>query len=97
MDTAMTTELQRAMARYEDARIAYKKAVLASLNGRSRGESIRESIREFQNASRDLRRLTGAPPRPRAGAAVQSQAAVAPRRQSAVASVGFFRRLLSAS
>ena len=58
----MTTELQRVMARYEDARIAYKKAVLASLNGDSSGESIRQAIREFQAASADLRRVTGAPP-----------------------------------
>lgn len=94
----MTTELQRAMARYEDARIAYKKAVLASLNEKSRGDDIRESIREFQKASADLRRLTGAPPRPRAVASAHSQAAVVrPRAQPAFAAVGFFRRLLNAS
>lgn len=93
----MTTELQRAMARYEDARIAYKKAVLASLDSRARGENIRDAIREFQNASADLRRLTGAPPRPRA-ATVQPQAVILrPRPQSTFAAVGFFRRLLSAS
>jgi hypothetical protein len=72
---AMTTELQRVMARYEDARIAYKKAVLASLNGDSSGESIRQAIREFQAASADLRRVTGAPPAPRPSTAPPTMSA----------------------
>jgi hypothetical protein len=59
----MTTELQRAMARYEEARIQYKKAVLASLNGASNGDIIRQAIQSFQSANADLKRLT-APPRP---------------------------------
>src|SRR5512146_2592796 len=61
----MTTELQRVMARYEEARIAYKKAVLASLNGDSTGESIRQAITRFELAGAELRRITGAPPRVR--------------------------------
>ena len=62
----MTTELQRAMARYEEARIHYRKAVLASLNGASNGDTIREAIRSFQRANADLKRLTAPPPAPRA-------------------------------
>lgn len=58
----MTTELQRAKARYEEARIAYKRAVLASLNGDAGGDAIRESIRTFQDASSELRRITGTTP-----------------------------------
>ncbi len=69
----MTTELQRAMARYEEARGQYKKAVLASLNGDSSGRVIRSAIQEFQAASAELRRvsppravpLTASPARPR--------------------------------
>ena len=64
----MTTELQRAMAQYEEARVEYKKAALASLNGASNGDAIREAIQRFQAASADLKRLTatGAPPPTRA-------------------------------
>ena len=62
----MTTELQRAMARYEEARIRYRKAVLASLNGASNGDTIREAIKSFQRANADLMRLTAPPPAPRA-------------------------------
>ncbi|HEX7623896.1 MAG TPA: hypothetical protein VF400_10030 [Anaeromyxobacteraceae bacterium] len=62
----MTTELQRAMARYEEARIRYRKAVLASLNGASNGEAIREAIKSFQRANAELKRLTAPPPAPRA-------------------------------
>jgi len=91
----MTTELQRAMARYEDARIQYKKAVLSSLNGAS-GDAIRDSIQEFQKASADLRKLTGAPPR--ITASVQKpRVADPPRTERAVAGTSFFRRLLNAS
>lgn len=53
----MTTELKRAMARYEEARIQYRKAVLASLDGASNGDAIRAAIQRFQAASADLRRL----------------------------------------
>jgi hypothetical protein len=52
----MTTELQHAMARYEEARIAYRKAVLASLNGDSDGDAIREAIKDFQVARAGLKR-----------------------------------------
>jgi len=64
----MTTELQRAMARYEEARIQYKKAVLASLNGASNGEAIREAIQKFQKASAELRALRALPEEPAADA-----------------------------
>jgi hypothetical protein len=57
----MTTELQRAMAQYEEARVAYKKAVLGSLNGASNGDAIRQAIQAFQRASAELKRLVGAP------------------------------------
>jgi hypothetical protein len=65
----MTTELQRAMARYEEARIRYKKSVLASLHGAANGDAIREAIAAFQAASGDLKRLTPAEPGPPAEAA----------------------------
>ena len=72
----MTSQLQHAMAQYEDARIQYKKAVLASLNGTSRlrslapspggsasnGEAIRQAIRQFQDASAELKRHRAALP-----------------------------------
>ena len=61
----MTTELQRAMARYEEARIRYRKAVLASLDGASNGETIRDAIRSFQRASADLKRISAPLPAPR--------------------------------
>jgi hypothetical protein len=58
----MTTELQRAMARYEEARGRYKTAVLGSLNGDANGEAIRRAIHEFQRASAELRKVS--PPKP---------------------------------
>jgi hypothetical protein len=58
----MTAEVQRAMARYEEARIQYKKAVLASLQGATNGDAIRQAIHSFQRASADLRRLTAPSP-----------------------------------
>jgi hypothetical protein len=58
----MTAELQRAMAQYEEARIRYKKAVLASLAGASNGGAIRRAIQDFQGANSALKRLTDAPP-----------------------------------
>lgn len=54
----MTSELKRAMARYEEARVRYRKAVLASLDGASNGDVIRQSIRDFQRASAELKRLS---------------------------------------
>jgi hypothetical protein len=58
----MTTELQRAMAQYEEARAQYRKAVLASLGGASNGGAIRRAIQDFQGASSALKRLSAAPP-----------------------------------
>ncbi len=60
----MTSELQRAMAQYEEARAQYKKAVLASLNGKSNGETIRQAICKFQGASAELKRLQTTSPLP---------------------------------
>ena len=74
----MTSQLQHAMAQYEDARIQYKKAVLASLNDRSRlrsvapspgcsasnGDAIRQAICKFQDASAELRRCQATSPTP---------------------------------
>jgi hypothetical protein len=57
----MTPELRRAMARYEEARFLYRKAVLASLEGTSDGQAIRQAIRVFQRAKAELNRLEGAP------------------------------------
>lgn len=54
----MTNELKRAMARYEEARIRYRKAVLASLGGAANGDVIRQSIRDFQRASAELKRVS---------------------------------------
>jgi hypothetical protein len=57
----MTAELQLAMARYEEARIRYRKAVLASLDGTSGGDAIRQAIAECQQAGAELKRLQGGP------------------------------------
>lgn len=54
----MTTELQRAMARCEEARVRYRKAVLASLDGASNGDVIRQAIREYQRACAELKRIS---------------------------------------
>ncbi len=91
----MTTELQHVMARYEDARIQYKKAVLASLNGDANGEGIRAAIREFQQASAALRRLTGAAPRPAPAAHRVRATAAAKRPERSFVGAALFRRLLS--
>src|SRR3990172_3576312 len=56
------------MARYEEARFLYRKAVLASLDGTSKGQAIRQAIRVFQSAKAELNRLPGPPPPPRGGA-----------------------------
>jgi hypothetical protein len=93
----MTTELQRVMARYEEARIEYKKAVLSSLNGEARGEAIRQAIRDFQEASSELKRITGAPVRtPRPATSSNRAARAAPIRQAPSFGFSFFRRLLNA-
>ncbi len=52
----MTPELQRAMVRYEEARIQYRKALLASRDGACRGAAIREAIRAVQRANAELER-----------------------------------------
>ena len=84
----MTTELQRAMARYEEARIQYKKAVLASLGGASNGGAIRRAIQDFQGASSALKRLTAAPaPVPTVPSTPQDESEPFP-------GWGFMRRLL---
>lgn len=54
------------MARYEEARFLYRKAVLASLDGTSKGQAIRQAIRVFQSAKAELNRLEGPPPDARA-------------------------------
>jgi hypothetical protein len=56
----MTRELQRAMARYEEARGNYRVAVLGSLVTRGRGAAIRAAIEEYQAARAELGRLTTA-------------------------------------
>jgi hypothetical protein len=58
----MTPELQRAMARYEEARIQYRKALIASRDGAPQGAAIREAIREVQRASAELKRHRPEPP-----------------------------------
>jgi hypothetical protein len=85
----MTKELQHAMAEYEEARIRYRQAVLASLNGASNGEAIRSAIHAFQNARAELGRAGGTP------IAAQPQRAAAPEQRSA-SPWGFVRRLMHA-
>lgn len=65
--SAMTRELQRAMARCEEARIQYRKVVLASLSRASNGDAIRNAIQEFQSARAELnlaRARAAQPPKP---------------------------------
>ena len=91
----MTTELQRAMARYEEARVEYKKAVLASLGGASNGDAIRKAIQSFQRASAELKELTAT------GRAAPTPAAAPERPQreepEGFPAWGFMRRLLRAA
>ena len=82
----MTGELQRAMARYEEARFQYRKAVLASLDGASNGQAIQQAIRVFQGASADLKQLQRRLPHP----SEHSDESVTARNS------GFLQRLLSA-
>lgn len=100
----MTTELQHAMARYEEARIAYRKAVLASLNGESNGDAIRDAIKNFQVARAQLKRVGGAAGQP-AAAPAPAPARAAARREDTIgesldqigtAALSFFRGLLQA-
>jgi len=92
----MTTELQAAMARYEEARGRYQKAVLGSLGGVSNGDAIRDAIHEFQAASKELRRLM-----PNREAAVAPERAAAKRKRAeekpALTPLDFVWRLLRAS
>jgi hypothetical protein len=88
----MTTELQRAMARYEEARVQYRKAVLASLAGASNGDAIRQAIQSFQRANTDLERLAGRPPAPPAPRPEKRQR----RAPEAFPVWGFMRRFLKA-
>ncbi len=90
----MTTELKRAMARYEEARATYRSAVLASLDGRSKGEAILRAIGEFRAANWELKRLTEPAPLPRAA---RPEEAEEEEEESGSPGWGFFRRLLSAS
>ncbi len=85
----MTKELQHAMAEYEEARIRYRQAVLASLNGSSNGDAIRTAIQSFQSARAELARAGGTPNR----ATPQRPA----RDERAASSTwGFVRKLLHA-
>ena len=86
----MTTELKNAMAVYEDARVQYRKAVLASLHGQSNGDAIRAAIRAFQDARGELIRLGGLP-------GIETPVPTAARRSretSGAGAWGFMRRLL---
>lgn len=56
----MTTEMQRAMAEYEEQRFKCRKAVLGALGGAGGGAGIREALQRFRRAERELRRLQGA-------------------------------------
>jgi hypothetical protein len=86
----MTTDMRRAMARYEEARAAYQRAVLASLDGRSKGEAIRQAIAEFRVAQQELRRF-----RPRVPPASPPSESEEEEEGSLLSGLSFFRRLLS--
>jgi hypothetical protein len=58
----MVTELQSALARYEEARGRYRLAVIGSFNAPGRGDVIRAAIQDCQRARAALQRL--APPEP---------------------------------
>jgi hypothetical protein len=88
----VTNELKRAMARYEEARVRYRKAVLASLDGASNGDVIRQAIREVQRASSELKRL--APPTP-APARPVVEPVVAPTDERIATAWSSLRRLLT--
>jgi hypothetical protein len=83
----MTRELQHAMAQYEEARIRYRHAVLASLDGESSGDAIRQAIQAFQAARAELARHDG-----------RVTPAAPPQLQPEDSGAwGFVRRLLKAS
>jgi hypothetical protein len=77
------------MARYEEARFQYRKAVLASLDHASDGPAIRGAIRAFQDARAELKRLEAPTPAPAKARATPPAAAHGPR--------GLFLKLLRAS
>jgi hypothetical protein len=88
----MTPELQRAMARYEEARFQYRRAILTSLNGASNGEAIQQAIRVFQTARAELKQLEAPPPSARAEPKQQRASSSSLRPQG----WGFVLRLLKA-
>lgn len=101
--TTMTTELQHAMARYEEARIAYRKAVLASLNGESNGDAIRDAIKAFQVARAELKLVGGesaeapaAAPAPAPSPARREESIGDSLEEIGTAALSFFRGLLQA-
>jgi len=93
----MTAELQQAMARYEEARIRYRKAVLSSLDGTSNGDAIRQAIVACQEAGSELRKLRGTPPVQAAAAPAHraAPASEAKAREQAIPGWAFVRRFLS--
>jgi hypothetical protein len=74
----MVTELQSALARYEEARGRYRLAVLGSFSAPGRGDLIRAAIQECQHARAALHRL--APPEPIRGAPHVGRPAILIRR-----------------
>ena len=89
----MRPELQRAMARYEEARFQYRKALLASMRHECDGATIRHAIRSFQDARAELKRVEAwlrPPPLPK------KARAAAPARSGSQA-LGLFVKLLRAS
>ncbi len=88
----MTHEMKRAMARYEEARVRYRKALLSSLDGASNGDVIRQAIRDIQRASSELKRLAPAAPAP---ARPVAEPAVAPAEERIATAWSSLRRLLT--
>jgi hypothetical protein len=86
----MTSEMKRAMARYEEARASYRRVVLASLDGKAKGEAIRRAIAKVREAQQELRRFSPAIRRPASASEGKEEGG------SLLPSLGFFRRLLSA-
>ena len=91
----MTAELQLAMARYEEARIRYRRAVLASLDGRSNGDAIREAIAACRQTGAELRRLRGEPQPAARSLARAAPAKKAKAPEQLIPGWAFVRRLLS--
>jgi len=63
----MTSELQKALARYETARARYRATVLSSIGTPGRGDTIRAAIRDCQAARAALRDMTSWSPELRVG------------------------------